>query len=376
MRFAIACLFLLAALGACTPKQPQTNAPTPVSVTERVAKLDVPESFAPFHMEFVDARHGYAMFAKFAEKRAEVVLFRTIDGGLNWIRLNHPEPVAENQQMYPADPDTIVLLSEPSAWNVSKDGGATWKRSPYTADGVMPPEYPRALDRGPFYLDRGPHYEGPTLIRDVGDPGFSSPVPAGYENASLTNESRDRRIWLATVKDGQAATTVSPRGTRAFAEVAVPRQAGRPLFMARVVVSQDGEDVWLLGDQEDPSASGGGKSVMRGSVLKSTGLPLVWKLENNAWVPKPIRGIEEKPGWPYPVVPVGGGALMLAAPGLTGYVTDVFRQVPGTPNLDYVSLLRDGTVHGGINQAGVLYLSEGRDAERTWIKIEVLAQAS
>ena len=73
---------------------------------------------------------------------------------------------------------------------------------------------------------------------------------------------------------------------------------------------------------------------MRGSVLKGTGLPLVWKLEGEAWVARPIRGIAEKTGWPYAVAPVGGGALLVAAPDQTGYVADSFYQVPGMPNLD------------------------------------------
>jgi hypothetical protein len=178
------------------------------------------------------------------------------------------------------------------------------------------------------------------------------------------------------VKDGQPATVVSRRGAQDFAEVAVPKQPGRPLYMARVVVSHDGKDVWLLGDQEDMNATGGGKSVMRGSVLKATGLPLVWRLEGNAWVPKPIRGIEEKTGWPYSVVPVGGGALIVATMDQAGYVKDGYHQVPGMPSLDWVGLLRDGTLTGSVSQPGAVYLGEGRETDRTWIKIEVLARAS
>ena len=124
--------------------------------------------------------------------------------------------------MYLADPETIVLLSEPQAWNVSKDGGATWKRTPYTADGAMPPEYPRAFDFGPFDLDRGPRYEGPTLIRDLGDPGFLRPYPADMRPVWLANERRDLRVWLAIVKDGRPATMVSRGGTRAFTDWPCP----------------------------------------------------------------------------------------------------------------------------------------------------------
>jgi hypothetical protein len=117
-------------------------------------------------------------------------------------------------------------------------------------------------------------------------------------------------------------------------------------------------------------------TAMRGLLLKGSGLPLVWKLERGAWVAKPITGIEEKPGWPYAVVPVGGGALLVAAPGQTGYVTDGFHQVPGMPDLHYVGLLRDGTLYGGVNEQGVAYLGEGTDTSRKWIKIVVLARAS
>jgi hypothetical protein len=178
------------------------------------------------------------------------------------------------------------------------------------------------------------------------------------------------------LQEGRPVTKVSHRGTRAFTDVPVPEQPGRPLYHARVVISHDGKDVWLLGDQEDVSASGGGKSVMRGSVLKGTGLPLVWKLERGAWAAKPITGIEEKPGWPYAVVAVGGGALLVAAPGQTGYVADGYRHVPGMPDLHYAGLLRDGTLHGSMNQPGIVYLGEGTETSRNWIKIEVLALGS
>ncbi len=311
------------------------------------------------------------MFAKHGDKRAEAVLFRTVDGGVSWIKLAHPEPVAEGQQMYLGGPQTVVLLSEPSSWHVSTDGGVTWRRSAYSSGGEMPAEYPRGSDSGPFYLDRGPNYDGPTVIRDSRQTGFSSPVPAKYDHGSLTNETGLERVWLAAISDGRPITMVSHRGTQAFVEVAVPEQKGRPLFMVRVVISADGEDVWLLADQEDVGASGGGKSLMRGSVLKGTGLPLVWKLERAKWVPKPLRGIEEKPGWPYSVAPVGEGWLLVAGPGQTGYAGGEFQPVPGTPELDYAMTLRDGTIHGGVNRQGVVYLGDGQGNKRDWIKVEV-----
>ncbi len=374
MRLAAVCLAQFALTTACTPAPPApADSLSPGSVAERTAKLDVPAGFAPFHMQFVDSRHGYAMFAKFGEKRAEVVLFRTVDGGVSWTKLAHPQPVAPGQQMYPVDAKTIVLLSEPDMWHVSKDGGQTWKLAPVAADAAVLAESPRGSDFGQFYLDRGPNYDGPALIRDREDGAYSFPVPTGYEAGSLTNDIRDHRIWLVALKDGHPVTMISSRGTKDFAEVAVPKQPGRPLFHAHVVISHDRKDVWLLADQEDVGASGG-KSAMRGSVLKGAGLPLVWKLENSAWVAKPITGIQEKAGWPYSVVPVGDGALLVTALDQARYVMGGGTQ--SVPGIEYVSLLRDGALQGSQNQQGVVFLGEGSGTVRAWVRVEVMALQS
>ncbi|HCT79479.1 MAG TPA: hypothetical protein DGT23_23530 [Micromonosporaceae bacterium] len=344
----------MALVAGCTPK----NAPVggPVLLTDRVSWVDVPVGYEP-QLEFYDSANGYALFVKWEQQRkAEAILFRTKDGGATWQKLTHPRPVAENQQLYAAGPQDVVLWAEPHGWYVSQDSGDSWQETK---------EDQTSTDFGRFFIDYGPGYAGPALIRDREQPGQTSPVPPGFEHARLTNDSA--RVWLAAVKNGQPITT--RRGTGDFEPVSVPKQPGRDAIHARVDIAAG--DVWLIAEQDSVMTSSGTRGVARASVLKGTGLPLVWQLVNGAWVARPFTGIEEKPGWPYSVAPVGDGALIVAGGGQTGYFRGGFYPVLNMQNLDWVSALPDGTVLGRTNRAGTVYLGQGTGMARNWVRVEV-----
>ena len=335
--------------------------PAAAAVEERVTALDVPAGFDRPWVEFATAEHGYAMFPQCGLGRCEVRLFSTEDGGRTWQSRAHPQPIAGNQQMHVTGEKTVVLLSEPDAWYVSGDGGVSWERRPYR-EGEPPAEYPFGHDAGPFWLDCGRDNERPCVIRDRA--GASRPAPGGYN--VLTN-GHNGTVWLTGVRGGRPITQLREMGSGVVKDIAVPEQPGRPVYAARVLVSTDGQDSWLVADQ-DPLGVGGGTAVMRGSVLKGTGLPLVWRLSGGAWKPEPLTGVDEKPNWPYSVAPAGRGMLIISGPEAALYFGTGPLKIAGMPRLDWITLLREGTIFGQA-EAGVVYLGVGTGAERKWIKV-------
>jgi len=361
---------MLALLGACTPHAQTPKADStapPETVEERRYAFNVPTGFEGPWIEFATAEHGYGMFTKCGPSWCEAMLFSTEDGGRSWKGRTHPQPVAKNQQLYVANATTLVLLSEPDAWYISRDGAATWRRQRYQ-EGNLPPEYPRGAGTGPYYVDCGPAYDGPCFIKNRDrDASWRSELPAGA-GTTLTN-APGPRIWLAGLRDGEPVTHVSEIGHTGLHEVSVPRQDGRKLANARVVISADGKDTWLIGDQE-PSSGGGGSGKMRGSVVKATGLPLIWQLLNNVWVPRPTTAIKENPTWPYSVAPAGDGLLVLVGPEGAGYFQREWDLIGGLGELDWIGQTADGTLTGRSNSnSHAVFLSTGNGRDRNWIKV-------
>ncbi|MFC7764383.1 hypothetical protein ACFQY4_45200 [Catellatospora bangladeshensis] len=120
------------------------------------------------------------------------------------------------------------------------------------------------------------------------------------------------------------------------------------------------------------SSLGGGTSLLGGSVLKGTGLPLVWQLTGGAWRPRPIEGIREQPNHPYSVAPAGSGLLAIAGPEGVGYLADRYVAVPGTPRLDWIGVLPDGTLFGRQNVPGRIHLGRGDGWQREWVELTLM----
>jgi hypothetical protein len=291
--------------------------PGAATVIERAVKVSLAGAYRTPQLEFGDLDNGYALFLD--GQRA--ALYRTKDGGISWTPLTHPEPEAENHQIYVADGQTVVLLAEPHGWYASRDSGQTWRFQAYDPNGVLPEEYPE-------YSPRVVDAEGHTWeVRvDVG-------------------------VFRVT-RDGQ--------------EMTVPALPANPISYGSVETSPDGRDVWLIAYADNTSASGS-RSVM----AKVTGLPLIWRLDGEAWSPYPVTGVKEDSRWSYTARPAGAGVLILTTPQGTGYLSGEFQLVPGTPKLGWIGVLGDGTLTGVDESTGARYLSKGIGADRDWIKVQL-----
>ena len=164
VRGSLGLLFALA-LGGCSlvgdvrrvPQTPEPSAvqavtsaaPTPtIAFQVRTARVPVPPGYARSTVEFADAEHGAALFTRCAQNECAAVILVTADGGASWQTRRHPQPVAVNHQLYLGRDRTIVLLSEPSSWYVSRDDGRTFAPPP---DKEQPPVAYRTLD-GPYEI--------------------------------------------------------------------------------------------------------------------------------------------------------------------------------------------------------------------------------
>ncbi|MGN9911554.1 hypothetical protein ACTMTJ_28725 [Phytohabitans sp. LJ34] len=388
-------LSVLAAATACDADTgrpaaaPTTPGHAPPPLAEVKVDLGLPEGYAPVSVEFADAWHGYALFVR-CGTLCDARLFHTADGGRTWRPREHPRPEAKNHQLYSGGGHVVVLLAEPHSWYVSRDAGASWQPRPYDARGRTPVEYHSA--NGTYYLDC-PESGGRCAVRDwTAGTGWRRDVPAELAAARSLTNGRDGRIWLSGVDGGRIVTAVGSAGG-GFTRLPVPDQPGRAVWNARVVTSADGRDIWLVAGQEQADAAAAPARLaparlaparlaparlapvgLVASARKGTGLPLLWRFEAGAWVPYPIRGIEEKANWPYSVAPAGGGLLVLAGPELTGYLDGgAYSPAPGAPRLDWVGQLPDGTLFGRDNRPGVTYLSPGTGPARTWSTVEVSA---
>jgi hypothetical protein len=367
-------LAVLVAATACGPDTarpasvpPTTPAATPPPAEAIVVDLGLPEGFEPLSVEFADVRRGYALFVR-CRALCDARLFHTADGGRTWRPREHPRPEAKNHQLYTGGGQVVVLLAEPHSWYVSGDGGASWQPRPYDARGDAPVEYHSAYGR--YYTDC-PESGTRCAIRDWTATSWRRDMPAELSAARSLTNGPDGRVWLSGVDGGRIVTAVGQAGG-GLTRIGVPEQRGRALWNARVAISADGRDVWLVADQEPAGGGGGGGPATRSLARKGTGLPLLWQYRGDSWVPRPITGVEENPNWPYSVAPAGGGLLVITGPELTGYLDGgAYTPVAGAPRLDWVGQLPDGTLLGHDNQPGVTYLSPGTGAPRVWTVVEV-----
>ncbi|WP_155369156.1 hypothetical protein [Catellatospora vulcania] len=361
----------LAMATACTPRGETPASPTGAApgathpapparavVTERTTDVGVPSDYHPF-VEFADARNGYAVFTDCeGTGSCRGRLFATADAGVTWQA--RPMPLTEDDssiQLYAVGPQQIMIWGEKAdAYHLSRDGGRT-----FTPSRTVPAEYHAAtgVRYGVDFTANEP------VLRDwqTGEP---VPLPDGYQGAGAV-ATPDGAIWL-TALEPKKETARSVDGGRTWQRLPVPDQPGRKLWMLSVRVSPTG-DVWLVGEQDMMSASGGGTSLLRGSVLKATGLPLIWQLVDGAWRARPIEGLREQPNRMYTVAPVGDGLLAIAGPDTVGYLADRYVEIPGSPRLDWVTELPDGTLFARQDQYGEFYLGTGRGWQREWTKV-------
>lgn len=359
----------LALAAACTPRGEAPGAPSATAVPgtavspparaavqERTADLGVPPDYQPF-VEFADARNGYAVFTDCGGSgTCRGRLFATADAGVTWQPRQMPLAEDESIQLYVVGPKQMMIWGDKAGgYHLSRDGGLT-----FTFSAAVPADY-QAATGVRYGVD---HAADEPVLRDW-QTGRPVPLPDGYQGAGAV-ATPDGAIWLTTLEP-KKETARSVDGGRTWQRLAVPDQPGRKLWMLSVRVSPTG-DVWLVGEQDMLSA-GGGTSLLRGSVLKATGLPLIWQLVDGAWRARPIEGLQEKPNQMYTVAPAGDGLLAIAGPDAVGYLADRYLEIPGTPRLAWVTELADGTLFARQDTPGEFYLGTGRGWLRQWVKV-------
>ena len=357
-RRSLAVLLLVPVLGSCSaigdirrdPPAPTTAPPRPVVTAPaplppggfdevRAVRVAVAQRYDDPYVEFADAAHGWALFASCdgrpPDRNCPALLFSTLDGGRSWVKVRHPRPVADNQQLYTAA-GLVTLLAEPHGWYASTDGGASFVRT----DGE-PPAWRAA--QGRFQIIEGAERVGEWDGRTLRPLAVQPPVPGLNSVAS----SDDLVVAAGVAGDGPSAAVSTDRG-RSWQRTPVPAADGE-LSMVRAQVAPDSQ-VWLVGERPD-----------------RLDFPALWRYQGR-W--------ESVPAQSYPsrilsVAPVGAGRVAVTGPYGAGVVIDGrYTPVawPVGPN-HYLTTLDDGTVFARGSSDVVLGTGVGTD--RRWIRVTV-----
>ncbi|MEU8329665.1 hypothetical protein [Micromonospora sp. NPDC048839] len=319
-----------------------TPSPSAAVAEVRRVRVAVPQRYDPPYVEFVDAEHGYALFANCGEPPpgddCPARIFATGDGGRSWRELRHPHPAAENHQLYAAA-GVLTLWSEPHGWWTSTDGGTSFT---HTLDGP-PPQWRDA--QGRFQLIEGSgqvgEWDGQRLR-----PLATQPRVPGMN----TVDAGDGLLVVAAgEKDGKPYAAVSFDRGRNWQQTPVPAPDGL-VGVLRAVVDRDGTG-WLVGERPDRRS-----------------FPALWRLRRG-W--DPIRA-EGHPPVIQSVAPIGGGLLAVTSSAGTGTGTvgdGRYTELPWPIGPDRsLSVLTDGTIVAAGGDGDIL-LGVGQVAERRWTEI-------
>ncbi|WP_446217708.1 hypothetical protein [Micromonospora sp. IBHARD004] len=355
---AVVAVLLVPALAACSigdvrrppphrasaSPRPAPTAPVPTRVVGfdevRQVRLAVPPRYDQPNVEFVDAAHGYALFAACdgvpPGRGCAALLYATVDDGRSWRALRHPRPVAANQQLY-AVPGALVLLSEPYGWYTSTDGGASFAHT----TGGEPAALVAAWGRYQIVEARGVvgEWDGRRLVPLAAQPSVPGLNTVGHDGDLLV---------AAGARDGRPYAAISRNRGRSWLATPVPAIDGE-VGVLRVVLAPDG-GVWLVGERSD-----------------RTGFPALWRLVGTrSWEPARAAG---HPAQALSVAPIGVGLLAVTGPDGVGVVAGgryyhVDWPLTGDHNL---TVLADGTIaaHGPDD----VILGTGWTANRRWIKV-------
>jgi hypothetical protein len=308
----------------------------------------VPSGYRRMTVEFSDAEHGAALYVRCSAPTGgyndcAAVLVVTQDGGRSWQRREHPEPVAENQQLYVSRSGSIVLVAEPRGWYVSADYGRTFRTLPY---GRLPVAY-RTLE-GPYEIC----CEGggiPRLRRFFGErsvPVATQPPIPGALVAVAYRPSWD--LWAASLDGGRPYAAYSRDEGRTWTAAPVPEPDGG-LESLRLQSSTDQLDLWLIGDRDRIT------------------FPAVWRLGASGWERPALSGT---PPTYAATAAVGGGALAVTGPGGTGLLTGTGRYVvTDWPAGSWLRTLADGTLLVTDDTHGKVWLGVGGATERRWAEL-------
>ncbi|WP_422734494.1 WD40/YVTN/BNR-like repeat-containing protein [Micromonospora sp. WMMD558] len=313
--------------------------PTAVAVAEtRRVQVAVPEGYDRPYVEFVDASHGYALFASCGERPpgrdCPALLYATTDGGRSWRKLRHPRPVADNQQVYVAT-GVLALLSEPYGWWASTDGGRTFR---HTRGEAGPVEWRAAQGRFQIVEAEGGvgRWDGAGLDR--------LPVQPGVRGLNTVGESRGL-LAAAGAAGGLPYAAVSTDGGRSWRATPVPAPATGDVNITRVEVAPDGE-LWLIGERPD-----------------RRGFPALWRWAGS-WQPVRAEGHPERVA--PPALLGGGRAAVVSSRGAGVVAGGRYTDVPWPVSPEhYLRILDDGT----LTAAAPKELLLARPPFTTWTRV-------
>ncbi|MGB2571450.1 hypothetical protein ACPFP2_23815 [Micromonospora citrea] len=333
---------------ARTSAPPGSVAPAPAPSSQppaevRPVRLPVPARYDPPYLEFVDADHGWALFATCdggpPGRNCPALLFGTVDGGRSWRSLRHPRPVADGQQLYAAR-GLLVLWAEPHGWYTSTDGGARFSRT-----AGAPAAWTAA--QGRFQVDEGTgkvaEWDGRRLRPLAAQPS----VPG----LNTVDGSDGLLVVAAGAAGGKPYAAVSFDRGRRWLSTPVPAPDGE-VGLVRALVEPDGT-AWLVGERPD-----------------RTGWPGLWRLRGG-WEPVGVDGHPAELG---SVAPIGGGLLAVTGSRGAGVVGDGYADLPWPVGPEhYLRVLADTTL-AATGPGGEVLLGVGYQTDRRWIQVIVAGE--
>jgi hypothetical protein len=343
--------------GHAPPTRPPSNEwlveRRPDVVDVRVPRVAIPADFDRQTVEFSDARHGAALFTRCGvsgprtDRRESCTarLLTTDDGGRTWRERKHPRPVADNQRMYLGEA-ALLLLAEPYAWYLSRDGGQDFRSLPYRRE-ARPPEYHVLFGRFQVCCDG----DSPARVVEWTNAG-ARPVPTAPPLPGVlaaARERADRDLWAASIDDGRAYTAVSTDGGRGWRRTEIPGAEGG-LERLSLMMSADRADVWLLGFRKDQAR-----------------FPAVWRFDPGGW--RQMAAIGHPEAFTS-AAPIGGGLLAMSGPLATGLVGERYTATDW-PSGGWIHLLGDGTLSITDERDGSVWLGDGEGTDRRWAQVQL-----
>jgi hypothetical protein len=313
----------------------------------------VPKGLPVSSIQFLDASEGYALFQR-CPAPCEVALAVTFDGGNSWLARTLPFAASGKITMFVGRGKMLALNDDGRGWFISRDSGRTFEQRP-----LQPPAKERNL-AGPQYVVRCPGDAagcGPKPIMEIAADGTEKPLPSQppFGDVSDVQVGGDGRLWALH----QGTDSASPSPAYVLS-VAVSTNKGQSWTVdgtirvalpvgdeAKLAVSADGADVWLVGP-----------------------LYRVKRAADGHW-PEPT--LQSEVGAVIAAVALGGGVLLMASNRGVSTITGE-RWVPdGPPEVNSVRDLGGGLIQGYTNQAGVVWLCRCKGANREWIRVAVTA---
>lgn len=327
-----------------------TTNPSPGPEVRRVKLPPGPGGEPTVEIWFADGQNAYALLRacddlQHADRRCTAGLAATYTGGLTWQKLEHPQPVAGNQQMHVPRKDTVVLLAEPGGWYSSVDYGQSFRPSPG-------PELPREYFNGRRY-ERWCE-PAPCRIRDQqpgSGPALTQPDLPGEVGGVWSTAGM---IAVASVQDGRPYSSISTDQGQTWRRHEVPAPDGVRVTRVRLAGVPRLDDVWLYGYRAEDR----------------TEFPVLWLWRGDGW-----RHIDagDHPDRVTGLAPMGRGWLaVLDGGGRLGVVDEGYERRPEWPTARSVTTLSDGSLQvtgtDGVTWLGLDDLGPG-GPRRRWVQI-------